>query len=354
MASAMDQLSGLAGLLKVVNGTDQKTKTSQTTQTNVSDAGVSELIRQMLSGPGGVKSIGNAARSTGLYSSTTEDKALSDLYSSAAVKAELARSPTTTNTTQTVQSPGALGGSLGTIGGLIAGGTALNALTNGAIGEGLSNIVGGLFNSGASNVTSEALGGAVSQGVADTIGAVLPAGAAGSIPGLGNFVSGLFGDKKDALDPTNLATSAAMGAATMGPIGAVAAPVASIAGSILGGLSVVCTVLAELGDISPARHKLGEKYLHSLPSQMKIGYWAWGIPVARKIRNGSKFWRYFTRPIVRQYIELAALQKRTWKEYLRYPAGSLAVFIGEPMCSAIGWLILKKDILVSKIELQAK
>jgi hypothetical protein len=85
---------------------------------------------------------------------------------------------------------------------------------------------------------------------------------------------------------------------------------------------------------------------------MKVGYWAWGIPVAKRIREGSKFWRYFTRPIVRQYIELAAIKNRYFFDYLANPFGSLAYFIGEPFCLMLGKLILKKDILTSTIELK--
>ena len=376
MATAAEQLSGLGTLLNTISGSSTKTKQSQTTQTNISDAGVNELIRQILSGPGGVRQIGNAARASGLYNSTTEEKALGDVYSSAAVKAELARSPTTTSTTQTASTPGILGGSgLGTIGALIAGGTALNALSNGALGSGLGNLIGGFFGGGGGDATGTAMNAAVNAGVGDTLGALLPAGAlgsigfdlggsalgalgttagAGGIPVIGNLLGGFMGGKDQALDPTNLATSAAVGAATLGPLGAVAAPLASIAGGLLGG-SVICTALAELGDISEERHKQGEAYLNSLPSLMKVGYWTWGIPVAARIRAGSKFWRYFTRPIVRQYIELAVLhtykQKVGWKDYLSNPAGSLAYFIGQPMCKIIGKIVIKTDLATIKTSL---
>lgn len=379
MASAIDQLNGLGTLVNAISGSSSKTKQTQTTQTNISDAGVNELIRQILSGPGGVKSIGTAARSSGLYNSTTEDQALGELYSSAATKAELARSPTTTSSTTQQTTPGLLGGSgLGTIGGLIAGGTLLNTLSNGAIGDSIGNIVGSLFGGGggaaAAESTGSLLSGALSSGVSDTLGGLVPAGAAGSLgaealggsalgeigsalggaaPVIGNFLGGLMGGKDASTDPMNLATSAALGAAALGPVGLIAAPIASIAGGLLGD-SVVCTELAKLGDISVERHRLGEDYLNSRPPIMKVGYWTWGIPVASKIRKGSKFWRYFTRPIVRQYIELVIRKDRIWKDYVELPLGSLAYFIGEPFCTLVGKIVIKWDILTTKVELRAK
>lgn len=376
MASAIDQLNGLGTLVNAISGSSSKTKQTQTTQTNISDAGVNELIRQILSGPGGVKSIGTAARSSGLYNSTTEDQALGELYSSAATKAELARSPTTTSSTTQQTTPGLLGGSgLGTIGGLIAGGTLLNTLSNGAIGDSIGNIVGSLFGGGGGAAAAESTGslmsGALSEGISGTLGSLMPAGAAGSlgleslggnlisgvaggsVPVIGNFLSGLMGGKDAAEDPMNLATSAALGAAALGPVGLIAAPIASIAGGLLGD-SVVCTELAKLGDISVERHRLGEDYLNSRPPIMKVGYWTWGIPVASKIRKGSKFWRYFTRPIVRQYIELVIRKDRIWKDYVELPFGSLAYFIGEPFCTLVGKIVIKWDILTTKVELRAK
>lgn len=404
MATAQDQLSGLNSLLTAINGQKQTTKQSQTTQTNVSDAGVNELIRGILSGQGGVRTIGNAARSSGLYNSTTEDKMLGDLYSSAAVKAELARSPTTTSTKQTVETPG-MGGSLGTIGGLIAGAQTLNALSGGGLGnlasEGIGNLVSGLFGTGsgaaanaASSATSNVLSNALTEGVSNTLGGTVAAGSAGSlgafganaatdaatsaasgaagstagsaaagagasavgsyVPLVGNFLGGFLGGKDAAEDPTSLAMAAALGASALGPVGLVAAPLASIAGGFLSDMSVVCTALMDAGLVSKERHDKGMKYLSSLSKYKKIGYWTWGIPVSKKIREGSKFWIKFTNPIVKEYIELAILEKRTWKDYLKNPYGSLAYFIGEPMCELIGKVVIKWDLFTYKIKLQAK
>lgn len=396
MATASDQLSGLNSLLTAINGQKQTTKQSQTTQTNVSDAGVNELLRNILSGTGGVRQIGNAARSSGLYNSTTEDKMLGDLYSSAAVKAELARSPTTTTSKMTTETPG-MSGALGTIGGLIGGAQLLNSLSGGSIGqtvsEGLSGLVssfglgsGAAANAATSATTGATLSNALTEGISNTLGGTVAAGSTGSlgafganaatdaasgaaagdaagsalastgavgnyVPLVGNFLGGFLGGKDAAEDPTSLATAAAMGAMALGPVGLVAAPLASIAGGFLSDMSVVCTALMDAGLVSKERHDKGMKYLSKLSSNKKIGYWTWGIPVSKKIRAGSKFWTGFTKPIVKQYIELAILEKRTWKDYIKNPYGSLAYFIGEPMCELIGKAVVKWDLLTYKINL---
>jgi hypothetical protein len=95
MAKLTD-LTDLLGVINAVKGTEQTRKTSggttkKTSQSNVSDQGVTQLIDQILAGPGGVKSVGSAARSSGMFDSTVEDTQLAELYSSAANKAELAR-----------------------------------------------------------------------------------------------------------------------------------------------------------------------------------------------------------------------------------------------------------------------
>lgn len=67
---------------------------SQTSQTNISDEGIQELIRGILSGPGGVQTIGGSARRAGLYDDTSTDLVMGNLFATAANQAELARAPT--------------------------------------------------------------------------------------------------------------------------------------------------------------------------------------------------------------------------------------------------------------------
>lgn len=396
MASAADQIAAIGNLATAFKGTETKTKGSRTTQTKISDAGVNELIRGMLAGPGGVKTIGNAARRSGLYNSTTEEDALGDLYSSAAVKAELARSPTTESFSQTAEQPGALSGMGGALGAAMIGAQALNSLSDGAIGaaasdalgSGLSSIgssIGSLFGMGGASAAGStaadysgqamanwiagqgASGAATQLGTAAATNAATTAGttaagsaaasagagaaaagagsmAANAIPLAGNVLSGFLGGKEAAKDPMNLAMSAAMGAMALGPVGLIAAPLAVVAGGLLSDVSVICSALSDRGFFTKEFHATGEAYLATLPADMRLGYWAWAIPVSKKIRAGSKFWTAACLPFVRQYIELAAMKgKRGLLAYLKRPAGTACFLLGEPLCLITGKLVKHFD-----------
>lgn len=376
--AAVDQLTSLAGLLQTVQGSEQKVKqkssSSQTTQTQVSDAGVNKLIQDILSGPGGVRSIGGAARSTGLFNSTTEDMLLGDLFSRAAVSAELARSPTVVNTsgsmTQTTQTPGV---GLGGIGGIMLAGQAGKALFGkggeGGMLSGASDAISGFFGGGATSaaapaaaaaapVSGAALAGAtgsaaVNAGVAGTAGGALGgatasgSGAAGSAAGAGasgfgfnaataiplggSFLGGLLGGREASQDPAGLAVSALAGAAALGPIGLIAAPLAALAGGFLSDLSVICTALTRKGLISPQLHAAGEAYLKSLPYKTKKGYWFWGTKIATRINAGSVFWTRFCLPLTKAYLRQISGEKSI--------AGWVIKTVGESFCWLIGNVI---------------
>lgn len=352
--AAIDQLTGLANVIgmfsdKEATTTTKGTKTS-TTKTNISDAGVSQLIDQILSGPGGVKSIGNAARSSGLYNSTTEQKALGELYSDAAVKAELARSPTTTSESGSTTSTTAQEGlGLGSLGLALGGGMLLNSLFGGASGKGgLGGLLSGLFGGGtggggASGSSIGALANLLGPesvkmlpgagGVASTAGA----GAAGSLmaPGFGSFLSGLLGGKDAAGDPLSLLSSAGAGFMAGGPLGALIAPLASLGGGFLGDASVICTALNKRGLISQDLHSAGHRYLVTLDPVTRMGYYLWAERIAKKIDAGSKFWRYAMVVPTWCYLTLIA-SDRGVLDHLENPIGSLVRFIGEPMCHFIG------------------
>lgn len=218
--AAVDQLNNLTGLMEAINGKKQTTKTKQTTQTKVSDAGVGELINQILSGPGGVRSIGTAARNSGLYNSTTEDTALGELYSNAAVKAELARSPTVSTTEQTVSTPGTgVGGLVGSI----AASQAMKMLSGeeNLISQGI-DAVSGFFGGNAAasagaattSATSAALSGAGQAGAAQAMGALAPSAAmtaAGTQAANATVAS--MGSQAASAGATQAATTGATGAA---------------------------------------------------------------------------------------------------------------------------------------------
>lgn len=383
--AAIDQLTSLANVIQAVQGTESKTKTkgttSQTTQTNVSDAGVNKLIQDILSGPGGVRSIGGAARASGLYNSSTEDMLLGDLYSRAAVSAELARSPTTVRTsqdlTQITETPGI---GLGSIGGAIAGTQALGALFGKPGQEGLlsgaGEAISSLFTGGAAAATpavTSAAGAAagatpgaiVNAGVAGTAGGALAgtaasnaaaAGAAGAgaaggasagfganaataIPLGGSFLSGLLGGKDAATDPMNIGISALAGAAALGPVGLIAAPLAAIAGGFLKDISVICTALTRKGLVSADLHKAGDQYFKTVDGATKLGYWLWGVPIAKRIDAGSVFWTRLALPVVKSYLKFLA-GSRTILSIYDNPLGGLAHYLGEPVCKLLGKAVI--------------
>lgn len=264
--AALDQLTGLIEVIQGVQGS--KTKSKSTTQANVSDQGVQQLISQILSGAGGVADIGSAARHSGLYNSTTEDMLLGDLYARAANQAELARTPTTTTETATVGGVGL--DSLGTVLAAAQLGSKLigSGSSAGNVGASIASrlnpfasttkaapIVSSAGQAGiASGAQAFAAPGASSTGI--TVGTNLASEGAnvagGALSKAGNFVgtnaiplggsllSGLIGGKDAAKDPKNLAITAGLGAMSMGPIGVVAAPIASLLGGLLkdGGLGI--------------------------------------------------------------------------------------------------------------------
>jgi len=296
MAKLTD-LTDLLGVINAVKGTEQTRKTSggttkKTSQTNVSDQGVTQLIDQILAGPGGVKSVGSAARSSGMFDSTVEDTQLAELYSSAANKAELARTPTTTTTTtpgitETVSAPGVgAGGLLGTL----ATTSAVSSLMKGevpftglfesmggggakslggakGIGDAIGSILGGGGGSGAAipgGFTTQIAGsaglgtaGGVSSTAINASNAVsgagagagaggffsrVPGGASTALGGAGGFLSGLTQEEEALGSPESLLATLGPAALAGGPMGAAAAAVGSILGSALSGGSIQDTV----------------------------------------------------------------------------------------------------------------
>lgn len=255
MAAQVSDLTGLVDIIGAINGTSKK----ETQKTNVSQAGIDELVSRILAGEGGVKSIGSAARRSGLYNSTTEDDLLQELYSNAAVKGELARSPTTT----TVQAPGVglvdtamtlaassalssvlkgevpfagvadkLGSMFGGSSGLVAN-AGSSAVTTGAV-PAAANITGKVIAGSGVNSAASAGTSAISTGT-NAISKGISSLPAGSIPIGGAFLSGLIGGKDASDDPLNLALASAGGYAALGGLGAIAAPVASLLGGLLSG-----------------------------------------------------------------------------------------------------------------------
>lgn len=302
----MSQLSDLSDLINVINtvrGRGQTTTTSggrttQRQQTEVSDQGVQQIIADILSGPGGVRSVGGAARSAGMYDSTTEDMMLGDLYARAANRAELARSPTvtTTDTPEVVQETAMPGMGLGSLAATLAGTSALSSIMRGEVPfagamEGIQGIMGGGGGGfGGMGGIGEALGSVFGGGGGAAGGAALPGGFMGQVatgggsgaaipggfmsqigggsagaggfmsqlggtgtmlPGAGGLFSGLT-QEEEALDsPGKLLGTAGTGFMAGGPMGAAAAVTGAILGSALKGGSIQGTIanIPVVGDV---------------------------------------------------------------------------------------------------------
>jgi len=257
----ISQLTDLASAITTMQGSTTKEK--KTTKTDVSDAGVAEILDQILSAPGGVKDIGASARRAGIYDDTTSDLLLGEAYASAANKAELARSPTTV--TGEMVTPGADMASLaGTLALTSAGNALFKKLTADTAATAGANLVSGAAPAASSAVSAASLAGGapVVEGIGTMSGVTLgtapnaaaiagtdvAAGAAGAnagasgllsnsnlMGGAGGILSGLLQGRDAANDPASLATTAAMGAMYGGPVGALVAAGGQVVGGLLSG-----------------------------------------------------------------------------------------------------------------------
>jgi hypothetical protein len=368
--AAIDQLTSLASLISGINGKSQTTKTSggtSTQQTNVSDQGIQQILNTILSGSGGVKSIGGRARSSGLYNSTSEDILLGNLYATAANQAELARSPTVTTTTpqtQTTKTDGpGIGGLATGLGGAFLASQALNigakALAP-AVDAGsnyVSDLLSGLFGvSGNSGDSSKVKLGDVDFSVGGGFGGDVGS-SGGSIStgegyGLNTSTLGNFGGSSSVpgakgfnfgFDTDTGATSVGVGG--LGSIGGLLGGLVSAVtgnsggssgggGSTSGG-SVICTALKDQGLLDIELHAAGAKYLNAMNPITVIGYQIWGNKIADKIRDGHKGWIKVALPVATSRTALLAT-KGSLKDHMKYPLGTVTKFIGEPICHLIG------------------
>jgi hypothetical protein len=373
--AAVDQLTGLMSLINGLKGSSSTITTSggkSTQQTNVSDQGVDQLIKQILSGSGGVKTIGSRARSSGLYNSTSEDVLLGNLYSTAANQAELARSPTVTTTapqTQTTKGSKASVGDLATgLGGAFLASQALNigakALSP-AVDAGsnyVSDLLSGLFgsnvaSSGGSGDTStsgkKGLGDVDFGGYGGFGGNIASSGtgiSTGEGYGINTSTLGNFGGSsaQDGAVGLNFGFDTDTGGSSVG-VGGLGA-IGGLLGSIVSGLgggsggssgggssggSVICTALKDQGLLDCELHAAGAKYLNAMNPITVIGYQVWGNKIAARIRDGHKGWTKLALPIATSRTALLATSG-SFMDHVKHPLGTLTKFIGEPICHVIG------------------
>ena len=376
--AAADQLNALVGLISGIGDKKSTTKTSggtTTQQTNVSDAGVQQLLNQILSGSGGVKDIGTRARASGLYNSTTEQNLLQNLYATAANQAELARTPTVTTTapqTQTtVQQGVGVGNTAATLGAAFLGSTALKALSpvieagTNSVSSAISDLLG--LNAGSSGTgtgsQSANLSSLFNIDVGGKFGVDSGSGGTSFNSGegyglntstLGNFGVGNTGQGGTGL---NFGMDLDTGGTNVG-IGGLGA-LGGLLGSVLGGItgssgggsigggggstggSIICTALMYHGLLDQGKYALGEAYLSKLPNETKLGYYSWAHEIAKKIRAGHKGWIKVCLPFARSRTDLLATNG-SFINHLRYPLGTLTKFVGEPVCRMIGTRMLNK------------
>lgn len=379
--AALDQLTGLMSVINGLKGQSQTTTTgggTTTQQTNVSDAGINQLINQILSGSGGVKSIGARARSSGLYNSTSEDTLLGNLYATAANQAELARSPTTVTTAPTTSTTTQKGAGVGDlVTGLGTAFLASQALNIGAKALGpslssgsdyLSDLLGGLFGNDTSSSGSTSKrntigdtiftgtgggfgsdGGTTGTGISTGEGFGLNTGSLGRFGGTGQGGTGLnFGLDLD--DGTG-----SVGVGGMGIVGSLLGSIVSGFGSSGGGASgggaggsggttggsIICTALMARGLLDADHYAAGDKYIQSVPLHVKVGYYVWAENIADKIAKGHKGWTKLCLPFAASRTALLATAG-TFMDHVKNPLGTLTKFIGEPVCGIIGKRVLAR------------
>lgn len=382
--AAADQLAGLMQLINGVKGSSSTTKSSggtTTQQTNVSDQGVQTLINSILSGSGGVKDIGNRARSSGLYNSTSEDVLLGNLYSKAANQAELARTPTVTTTsgqTQTTKAAGTgIGNLAGTLGGAFLASQALNigskalAPAVAAGGNYVSDLLGSLFGgsvagtdsgSSSSSTSKKSLGDVDFGGYGGFGGDIASSGTGittGEGYGINTSTLGNFGGSSANQGGVGLNfgfdTDTGGSSVGVGGLGAIGGLLGSIVSGLGGGNSsgggggssggsVICTALKDRGLLDKELHTLGSAYLNTMHPITVIGYQVWGNKIAAKINQGHKGWTKFSLPIARSRTALLATSG-SFVDHLKYPLGTITKFIGEPICHVIG-LCVKESVFI--------
>lgn len=376
--AALDQLSGLMGLINGITGSTSTTTSGggkQTSQTQLSDAAVQEQIKRILAGPGGVRDIGGSARRSGLYDSTSEDTLLGNLYATAANQGEIARAPTVTTIapqTQTTTTPGA---NLGTLAGVVAGGAALNALLNSGAAKNLGNsaldmiglggdggtgapVFGGTGSAdfGLSGIMSGNPGFGVSGSLDDGNGAGTWSGdsfgaqTSLGLPGIGGTTSGASGNYQKGDSEFDLLGSIGNSIGGFFSGGGLGGLVGAVQGGFGGGNSggggtsggsIICTALIHHGLLDAVHYAKGEEYIKTVPTEVKLGYYAWAAPIAKKIKEGDKFWTKVCLPFARSRTALLATDS-TFVDHIKHPLGTLTKFVGEPICGMIGRSLLAK------------
>lgn len=370
--AALDQLTGLMNLLNGINGQSQTATSSggsQTTQTQLSDAAVQEQIKRILAGSGGVRDIGGSARRSGLYNSTSEDLLLGNLYATAANQGEIARAPTVTTTAPQTQTTTSEGAGLGQTAALIGGAAALNAVLNSQTAKNAGNSLldlvglggdGSGTNIGGTDIASTGVsfgGNGFQLGGTLVDGSGAPVGFSGDsfsaqqslgLPGTGgtNGASGNVSSGDSDFDLLGSIGNAVSGFFSGGGLGGLVGAVqggfggGGSSGGTSGG-SIICTALMSRGLLNADHYAKGEAYISKVPMEVKIGYYHWAAPIAKKIKEGNEFWTKLCLPFARGRTALLATNG-SFVDHLKNPLGTLTKFVGEPICGFIGRRLMHK------------
>jgi hypothetical protein len=380
--AALSDLTGLINLIQGVQGGKQTTTSSggtQTSQTQLSDAAVQEQIKRILAGPGGVRDIGSSARKSGLYNNTSEDILLGNLYATAANQGEIARAPTVTTTTPQTQTTTSPGIGLGNIAGAIGGAVALNSILNSSTAKNFGNSVLDTIGLGGGSTGAPVLGdGSVDFGLSGLLSGGQGIGATGtftegdgggpvfagdafssqlgqSLPGISSgTTSGASGayNPNDDFDLVGSVGNAISGFFSGGGLGGLVGAITGGTGGGGGGGgtsggSIICTALIHHGLLNPDHYALGEAYIAKVPMEVKVGYYAWAAPIAKKIRAGNTRWTKVCLPFARSRTALLTTDG-TFVDHIKHPLGTITKFIGEPLCGVYGRYILSK-VLAGKV-----
>ena len=96
-------------------------------------------------------------------------------------------------------------------------------------------------------------------------------------------------------------------------------------------LSVICTYLAENGYI-PLPLYLRGMYYHSQMNEItREGYLSWAFPAVERMKKSPRLCKFLAYLTISRYEYIVTLRPRFW--------GMLSVYVGEPICYAIGYCL---------------
>lgn len=185
------------------------------------------------------------------------------------------------------------------------------------------------------------LGLANADSLSSTVGEGTTAIGGGALSGAGSVLSGfLNGNPADPFgSPEAYGAAIAAGTVAGGPIGGLIAAAGTVLGAAVKDASVICTALQARGLLDKQKYEKGQEYISKINRRTKRGYYLWGTRVANKINAGSAWAISLSLPVAVSRTNLIADEGRGIKgliKYLKYPLGTVTLFIGQPLCYWLG------------------